>query len=512
MRKDLGTTVTLATLTAALAISGGLSAQESQDHHPRHHHYQLVDMGTFGGPVSNIPDGGSVPLLTNHGVLVGGSDTATPDPFPDFCFAPQCFVTHAFQWQNGAVADLGVLPNGWSSAAMWISPNGLVAGFSQNGEIDPLFAGFPEMQSVLWKQGAIVDLGSLPEGGYESVATAVNSRGQVVGAALNTVPDVNSMISSFDFFPPIPYQTRAFLWDDRNGMQDLGTLPGGTDAQARMINERGQVAGYSYTSAAPSSPCSTNFGLTLTTGSFLWESGKGMVDLGGLGGTCTLAAALSDRGQVVGQSWLSDDEASQPFLWDRATGLVGLGTLGGSGGGASAINERGQVVGGSLTAGDVQIDAFLWDGTMHDLGVLGTDNCAWAISINAAGQIVGHACTDNPRGFLWEHGGPMVDLNTLVPPGTSLYVIDALDINDRGEIGGNGVDADGNEHALLLIPCDANHPGVEGCDYGLVDAGAALGRPARVTPPAAPQSRRTSLRQAAWGRPIHRTAWAGAEP
>jgi len=505
MRKDHGTTVALAMLISALAVSDGLSAQENQDHHQHHHHYQLVDMGTFGGPMSDLPDGGSAALLTNHGVLVGGSDTPTPDPFPDFCFVPDCFVSHAFQWQNGTVTDLGVLPNGWSSASTWISPNGLVAGFSQNGEIDPLFAGFPEMQSVLWKQGAIVDLGTLPEGGYESVANAVNSRGEVVGAALNTVPDVNSMITSFDFFPPIPYQTRAFLWDGRNGMQDLGTLPGGTDAQARLINERGQVVGWSYTSSAPSSPCS-NFGIALTTGSFLWERGKGMVDLGGLGGTCTLAAALNDRGQVIGQSWLSDDEANQPFLWDRATGLVGLGTLGGSGGGASGINEQGQVVGGSFRPGDVQIDAFLWDGRMHDLGALGSDTCAWGFSINAKGQAVGvsNCFTDNIRGFLWEQGGPMVDLNALVSPGSGLYVIDALNINDRGEIGGNGVDANGNEHALLLIPCDGNHPGVEGCDYGLVDASSASERPPRHSPAAAPQSPRTSHRHTTgMGRPIH---------
>src|SRR5215472_17363811 len=125
MKKDLGTTVAVAMLIAALPISDGLSAQQSQAH-SQHHRYQLVDMGTFGGPQSNIPDGGSAALLTNHGVLVGGSDTATPDPFPDFCFVSECFVFHAFQWQNGTVTDLGVLPHGWSSASMGISPNGLV--------------------------------------------------------------------------------------------------------------------------------------------------------------------------------------------------------------------------------------------------------------------------------------------------------------------------------------------------------------------------------------------------
>lgn len=71
-----------------------------------------------------------------------------------------------------------------ASATAWISANGLIAGASQNGETDPRDRGFPQDCAVLWRDGNILDLGSLPGGGYESGAQTVNRRGQVVGWAI----------------------------------------------------------------------------------------------------------------------------------------------------------------------------------------------------------------------------------------------------------------------------------------------------------------------------------------
>jgi hypothetical protein len=82
--------------------------------------------------------------------------------------------------------------------------------------------------------------------------------------------------------------------------------------------------------------------------------------------------------------------------------------------------------------------------------------------------------------FLWEGGGPIVDLNTLIPVGSSLQLTYAVGINDAGEIVGFGVppgvppeDYETQGHAYILIPCDGKHPGVAGCDYSLVDAATA---------------------------------------
>lgn len=67
----------------------------------------------------------------------------------------------------------------------------------------------------------------------------------------------------------------------------------------------------------------------------------------------------------------------------------------------------------------------------------------------------------------------MADLNTLIPPDSSMHLSWAVYINDRGEITGYGVLPNGDVHTFLLIPCEENHADVEGCDYDMVDEAAA---------------------------------------
>jgi len=395
---------------------------------------------------------------------------------------------HAFRSQSdGVLTDLGALPGGGSSVAIGISANGLIAGLSENGETDPLYAGLPQVHAVLWERGKIKDLGTLPEGGYQSYANAVNSSGQVVGTALNTTSDMNPMSVSWLWFwitPTYQYQARAFLWDKQEGMQDLGTLPGGTNAQAYYINERGQVVGDSYTSSAPGA-CAGYDGYPLTTNSFLWERGKGMRSLGSLGGTCSAATALNNQGQVVGESSVTGDLYFHAYLWDGSMHDLG-GSFGGNGDAAAfAINDRGEAVGAGGTPTGNQ--AVLWRhvGKPTYLGNLDGDCYTSAAAINATEQIGGGSvpCNkgdDSLRAFLWEDGS-MFDLNALIPPDSALYLQFVQNINDRGEIAGTGVDVSGNQHAFLLIPCDEHHPGFGGCDYSPVDSATATREsPARV--------------------------------
>jgi probable HAF family extracellular repeat protein len=252
MKRDFGMMLAAVTLLVALVVPLSLAAQQQPATlaHEKTHRYRFVDLGTLGGPAAYLYGSdkiSEVRMLNEHGVVTGWGTTSTLDPYQDFCWDGDCFLAHTFHWQKGVMTDLGALVDGVNSDARWITDNGLISGDSENGELDPLNPGFPEIRAVLWKQGHIIDLGTL-DGGYESVAHAVNSKGQLVGLSLNTIPDPNSMIGSF--YGIGFQQTRAFIWQD-GVMQDLGTLGTGTNAIALLINERGQVVGDSYTSTDP---------------------------------------------------------------------------------------------------------------------------------------------------------------------------------------------------------------------------------------------------------------------
>jgi probable HAF family extracellular repeat protein len=167
-------------------------------------------------------------------------------------------------------------------------------------------------------------------------------------------------------------------------------------------------------------------GIGQTIRAFRFTDGVGMIDLGTLpGGSNSWAYGINDNGQVVGES----DESpilnpnlnpnfrlksfslfgTHAFLWTEGIGMVDLGHLGGGFSRALAINNNAVVVGNSTV-------------------------------INGAH----HA-------FRWTQAGGMIDLNTVLPRNSGWVLLAAWDINDKGQITGEGLH-NGANHAFRFNP------------------------------------------------------------
>ncbi len=307
----------------------------------------------------------------------------------------------------------------------------------------------------------LTDLGALSANPrYSSFAYSINDHGQVVGEAGS--PDGN----------------RAFFWSQETGMQNLGTLPGGSDSGARRINNLGQVIGRSQTLLPAGGT---------TSASFLWSSGQGMQilpvdaawdinnngqiagqtnntasvwtngnqqDLGKLPtADYSYSVAVNNNGQVVGNSGVTN-EFSRAFFWSNGV-MQNLGTLPGDQSSfASDLNKQGQVVGNSSTLSSSR--AFVWsqDRGMQDLGVLPGTFMSMAYGINDKGQVAGYstATSGSSRAFVWSSDEGLLDLNSLISPDLGWSLSSAQDINNQGQIVGWGTSPDGQQRAFLLTP------------------------------------------------------------
>ncbi|HUI56584.1 MAG TPA: hypothetical protein VLY04_16525 [Bryobacteraceae bacterium] len=355
------------------------------------------------------------------------------------------------------VTDLGnVGPNG---QPFTITNNGLVAGATQTGNI---------MHAVLWYNGRMVDLGTPGLKGQNSQAFGVNLWGQAVGEAQTASPDPRS--EDFCGFTALGLQSSgttcvAFLW--QNGIMRALPALGGNNGLANQINSRAQEAGMAE-NAMPDSTCPSGSPQKLQFKPVVWQNGNVEELRTYPGDPDGNAKAINDRGQAAGASGecTTFNPIFQTYLqplhalfWDDGE-ATDLGTLGGTGHGngieALNLNNRGQVIGFSDMPGDINFHAFLWsrETGMQDLKTVAGDVSSLAIGINDAGQVVGASldANFNTRAFVRQDGN-LIDLNTLVPADSPLFLFTACSINAEGEITGIAIDkTSGDFHGYVAVP------------------------------------------------------------
>jgi probable HAF family extracellular repeat protein len=322
--------------------------------------------------------------------------------------------------QSYTVTDLGVLAGDQMSTAQGLNDLGQAVGSSSNEDGEFSVA-------TLFSGGKAVSLGTLGPSD-DTIAEAINDSGQATGYSYDTSTEISN----------------TFLYSGGRlvDISDASLFPGGSDGTG--INGAGQVCGYGW----PAN--STN------THAFLY-SGGATVDLGTLGGAESVAEAIDSAGQVVGQSQAADG-STHGFLYSSGK-MQDLGIpAGDNASSAIAVSENGLILGELGVGSGIDVGVYK-NGAWTDVGTN-----AVPTAINDSGQIVGwwvipgiYSGPKSQRRHAQDIGvilvnGSVVNLNTLIPPGSGFTIIMAEAINNSGQILCDATNAVDETHAVLLTP------------------------------------------------------------
>lgn len=262
---------------------------------------------------------------------------------------------------------------------------------------------------------------------------------------------------------------RPFVWSSGS----VRFIPG-QDGSARIINNRGQVAGITLAADYALSP-------ETKERAFFWSNGKRQ-NLVTVKSAWSFVTDLNNKGDVVGYT----DGSTQGFLWRRGQ-MEATKTTSGVAVVPNSINDQGDIAGTESgparqavilrASGKVQHFApntevvskinnvgaivlkhdkvsILW--RQDEKNVLFTDNDNQFLRsaiLNDKNCVVGNignfdGASDALCLFL---AGRRYDLNTLIPKNSGWELSDVYDLNNSGQIVGQGM-LNGKQHFFLLTP------------------------------------------------------------
>jgi probable HAF family extracellular repeat protein len=244
----------------------------------------------------------------------------------------------------------------------------------------------PQLMNVVLFSNRDEMIGTTPTG----VQALLNPRGAVypiidpLGRRLGVYAMNDHGLAAGALYPADMQVMHPMVWTESDGTMDLG-IPSGlgvTTGYAYRANNLGEVA------ARLEDPYTFRHHL------FVWRRQSGIEDVGECI-ACSPPLGFNDHGEMAGWTYTAAMNTIRGYYWSKATGFRDIGTLGGSYAVIAAMNDRGQVVGQSDTATGMY-HGFVWslkDG-MTDLTPA---EYASPRSINHDGTILG-----------WTNEGPCV--------------------------------------------------------------------------------------------------------
>jgi probable HAF family extracellular repeat protein len=304
----------------------------------------------------NVTDLDTLGCVDSHGMAINNSGQVT-----GMMHVPGDSQGHVFSYSEGTMQDLGKLPASdpaQSSVGVAINDSGVIVGYG----------GYFPWRALTWDSTNGMRQLSVPGGQPYTFAEDINNAGHIVAHSQGYYGE-----------PDYAYILRDGSWSS------IPALAGYPNMFPYDINNHDQVVGMGRLGPWNGSN---------TYHAWVWDEANGTQDLGTLGGTKAQAIAINDNGQIVGDSQTAGDIAKHAFLYSNDV-MHDLGTLGGNLSTARDLNASGQVVGWSYLSDNVTQRCFLYsDGVMHDLDdLLDSTSIGWTISevsgINDNGWITG---------------------------------------------------------------------------------------------------------------------------